>query len=175
MLLSIGQAWSQGNFWDKAYIVFGIITCVTALIFALIHLSCNTKKKLKFVIDAQRNGNSTVGKLTCLLLHGSGKPQYFEAEYMYFVDNKQYFVTYKMAYEVPKDQQTDKMNADMVLLGLKDALILFYDKKNPKKVMCKQEIFVSDDGFMRIATLNKNTYRNIEKNWTEPIDLVIYD
>ena len=82
-----------------------------------------------------------MGKLTCLLLHGSGKPQYFEAEYMYFVDNKQYFVTYKMAYEVPKDQQTDKMNADMVLLGLKDALILFYATRriNPPRSRYRDE------------------------------------
>jgi hypothetical protein len=92
---------------------------------------------------------------------------------MYIVDGKRYFVTYKMAFDVHRDSRTSCMNADMLLLNLKPALILFYDKKKPKKAVSKLEVFTSENGIRQVRTDKHNMYRDTEKIWYEPIDLVV--
>lgn len=162
------------SMWEKIYIIYAFIVLFTAAMFIWQYLSGNPKKKLDFITKAQQEGCMAIGKMTCLTLHGVGEPQHFKAEYMYVVDGKRYFVTYQMAFHVPMDDRLDCMNADMLLLKLKPVLILFYDKKKPKKVMSKIEVFTSEDGIHQIATPKRNTWRDTNKDWTTPIDLVTY-
>lgn len=160
--------------WEKIFEIYTFIVIFAAILFIWKNLKNNPKKKLDFITKAYKEGCLAVGKMTCLTLHGTGNPEYFKAEYMYMVDGKRYFVTYQMAYKIVIDDRMDQMNADMLLLKLKPALILFYDKKKPQKAMSKLEVFTSDDAMHQIKTPKENAWRYIEKDWTEPINLVHY-
>ena len=162
------------TFWEKVYVIYGIIVVILAIKMIIYNYENSPRKILSFIENAYNDGRMVVGKMTCLTLHGYTKPTSYEAEYMYVLDNKRYFVTYEMAYSVDIDDRKDKANADMLLLNLKPAMILFYDKKNPGKVRSKFEIFTSSDGIHQIKTKKKNIWRDIEKDWTAPIDLVKY-
>ena len=93
---------------------------------------------------------------------------------MYFVDDKRYFVTYQLCANLPIIDSKDSTNADMMLLKLKPALILFYDSKNPSKVMSKLEVFTSHESIHQIKTPKENVWRDIHRDWTDVIDLVHY-
>lgn len=168
------EYWMQCSFWDKIYVIYAAITLLTIIGFVVAHIGNHPKKKLNFITEAYKDGRMVVGKLTCLTVHGVNKPQYYQAEYMYVIDGKRYFVTYKMWYSIPIDSRMSAMNADMLLLKLKPALILFYDKKRHDKVMSKLEVFTSEEGIHQVYTSKKNIWRNTEIDWTEPIDLVQY-
>jgi hypothetical protein len=166
--------WRQFSFWDKVYVVYAVILCITILCFLWHNYRARPKKKLKFIENAYNESCMTVGKMTCFTIHGNGKPQYYQAEYMYVVDGQRYFVTYKMLYSLPIDDRREVMNADMLLLKLKPALILFYNKNDPRKVMSKLEVFTSEDAIHQTFTPKKNMWRNTERDWDTPIDLVSY-
>lgn len=168
----ISNTWDS-SFWGKVYVVFGLITIAFCVTFVIVNIVNNPRKKLAFVEKAIKDGTSVISKLTCLTVHGTNKPEYYEAEYMYFVDGQRYFVTYKLGCETPNDFSPAYMNADMLLNSIKCALLLFYDKNNPKKVMSKVEIFSSSDAICQIHTAKKNIHRNIEKDWDIPIDLIM--
>ena len=174
MFKAIGEFWAQNNIGGKLYLIYAGITMFAVLMFLIQYIVSNPKKKLKFIENASKNGCMAVGKMTCLTTHGVGEPKYFHAEYMYVVNEKRYFVTYKMAVHVPMDDRMDCMNADMLLLKLRPVMILFYDKNRPKKVLSKLEVFTSEEGICQIATPKKNVWRNTECDWTKPIDLVSY-
>jgi hypothetical protein len=160
--------------WNFLYKAYAVIVLFTAAMFIWQYIQDRPMKKLKFITKAYNEGCFTVAKMTCLTLHGYNEPQHFKAEYMYVVDGKRYFITYEMAYHLPIDGRVGEMNADMLLLKLKPCLMMFYDKKKPKKAMSKIEVFTSDDGIHQINTPKRNQWRNIEKDWTDPIDLVSY-
>lgn len=170
----IGTFWEACSFWDKLYIVYALVVLLAIGGFIMSYVDDNPKKKLDFITEAYKDGRMAVAKMTCLTVHGNGKPQHYQAEYMYVVDGKRHFVTYKMGYSLPVDSRKEEMNADMLLMKLKTALILFYDKDNPNKAMSKLEVFASEDGIKQIDTPKKNMWRNTEKDWVEPIDLVHY-
>ena len=174
MFKTLIALWS-GGFLGKAYVIFAAIVLVMVVSTVVANVITNPRKKMDFIVKAQKDNSVTVGKMTCLTIHGFKGPENYHAEYMYVVDGKRYFVTYEMAYEVPKDERMDEMSADMVLLNLKNALHLFYDKDNPKKVMSKLDVFTSYDGIHQIRTPKKNAYRDTEMIWTEAIDLSCTD
>lgn len=171
MFEAIGEFWTKNTFGDKIYIGYLIFVLFLAACYLFEFCLSTPKRKLDFITKAQKNGCIAVGKMTCLTIHGSRGPEYYEAEYMYVVDDKRYFVTYKMAYNIPADDRKEEMNADMLLLKLKPVLILFYDKDKPKKVMSKLEVFTSSDGLDKTHTPKHNVWRDVEKEWTEPIHL----
>ena len=160
--------------WDTIYNVYAIVTILIMFCCVKSFLKSNTKQRLNFVTNAQKNNCVTVGKLTCLTLHGYKNPEHYEAEYMYVVDNKRYFVTYQMCAKLPTVDSKDATNADMMLLKLKPAMILFYDQKNPARVMSKLEVFTSREGIHQIKTPKENVWRDVHRDWTDAIDLVHY-
>lgn len=174
MFSSIKEFWIANNIGDKIYFLYALIVGATALIFIIQNICDNPKRKIKFIDNAYKKGNMVVAKMTCLTLHGINSPEYYQAEYMYVVNDKRYFVTYKMQYSLPIDSRLEEMNADMLLLKLKTAMILFYDERKPSKVMSKLEVFTSEDGICKIATPKKNIWRNTEIEWSKCIDLVTY-
>lgn len=168
----ISSFWTQCSFWDKVYLVFGAFMVLSYICYLYDYYTDSSKKKMAFIKKASEENTTAIGKLSCLTLHGSkGIPDHYEVEYMYVVDEKSYFVTYRMAYNVPLDDRKDEMNADMMLLSIKPFIILYYDKNNPQKVMCKTEVFTSLEGFSKTKTPKSNIYRDVDKQWTEPIRL----
>lgn len=170
----IVEIWNSMSWGDKLYLLYGLIVAAIVCKLCINKVRNSTKRQLDFISNAYKKGHMVVGKLTCLTIHGIGKPEYYQAEYMYNINDKNYFVTYTMKYSMTIDDRKDKMNADMLLLGIKPALILFYDEKNPKKVKCKLEVFTSREGIRQVKTPRKNVWRDIEKTWTESINLVQY-
>ncbi len=159
------------SFWDVVYIVLlGIMVCT--IVCHLVDWFKNIpKKKLDFIVKANKSGNVAFAKLTSWLRCGTREDDYYLLEYMYVVDNKTYFVTYKEATKVILNDDREHMNADKLMLNYKPALLMFYDKQNPEKAYCKYEAFVSGNAMQKVKT-KKNVYRDIKKIWTEPIDLV---
>jgi hypothetical protein len=135
----------------------------------------SAKKRLNFIIEAQKSGNFVPAKLTCLTREGYYREPHYNAEYMYVVDDKRYFVTYQMHVNTILDSAKDEFDADMLATQIKKYMILFYDAKNPQKVMCKAEAFVSEYVMHQIySNQNHNIYRDVNKDWTEAIDLVSF-
>lgn len=153
------------------YVVMMIILLIGALSF-LNETIDNPRRRLEFIKKAQRDNRIAIGKLSSLTLEGDGIPEYYAAEYAYVVNEKVYYVTYKMAYTVPKYKDKEHIDADDALLFIKNALILYFDEKDPADVFCKQEIFCTSENFKKTRTPKHNKYRNVEKMWTEAIDLV---
>lgn len=168
------KIWTATTFGDKLYIVFAAFMILTIVVFVYKWIKETPKKKLDFIVDAQKNDRVAIGKLSCLTLYGVGEPAYYEGEYMYVVDGVTYFVTYKMTAVLPIDEHKDALNADMLLLNLKQFMLLYYDKDNPGKVYSKMEIFTSHDAICKIKTPKRNVHRDVNKDWTEPLDLVQY-
>jgi hypothetical protein len=174
MFESIGNFWTEHAIGDKLYLFYAVIVLFIMTISVWQYVCHRPKRKLDFIAKAQKENCTAVGKMTCLTLHGIGYPQYYKAEYMYVVDDKRYFVTYQMSTTLNVDNRTSCMNADMLLLKLKPAILFFYDKNKPKKALSKLEVFTSEDRIRQVGTLKKNIYRNTEKDWDGPIDLVSY-
>lgn len=174
MFKALANWFLESALWNWMQIGYLVIVIFTVAMFIWQQINTNPKKYLRFIAKATEEGCVAIGKLTCLTLHGVNKPEYFQAEYMYVVNDKRYFVTYKMWYSIPVDERRDEMNADMVLLQLKGAMPLFYDKKDPSKVVSKIEVFTSDEGIKQIYTPKDNSWRDTEREWESPIDLVHY-
>lgn len=171
---AITEWFSQQSFWSILYLVYAFFMLWMFFNMCKDHIKDRPYKKIQFIEKANKEGNMVVGKLSCLTLNGTYNKKEYHAEYMYVVDDKPYFVTYCMAYNVPIDNQKEEMNADMLLLTLKPALILFYDPQKPNKVLSKFEVFTSKDGIHQIDTPKRNVWRDTEKQWTEAINLVQY-
>lgn len=171
---SLSDFWEKLRFWDKLYALFAIVMLVFIVTFIVKWILATPKKKLDFIVNAHKNGCFEVGKLSCLTVCGITRPQYYEAEYMYMVDGVQYFVTYNMLASIPIDERKEALNADMLLLTLPQFMILYYDKENPKKVYSKLEIFTSRDAIRKQKTPKTNVYRDVNRDWSEPIDMVQY-
>ena len=169
----LGNYWDQAGFWDKAFVVYGVLFVFVFAAFVLRRVVGETPtKKLDFIKKAYEENRTVIGKLSCLTLHyKKGVRDHYQAEYMYMVDGKSYFVTYKMAVAVPDADTKEQLNADMVLMTLRPFVILYYDAEKPENVLCKTEIFTSVDAFERIKTPRKNVYRDVKKQWTEPIHI----
>jgi hypothetical protein len=174
MFIALTNWWANSSFWDKIQVGYLLLMVFVVTMFVWERATKNPKKCLRFITKASKDDCVAIGKLTCLTIHGYQKPEYYQAEYMYVVNDKRYFVTYQMAYIVPIDSRLDEMNADMVLLYLKGAMPLFYDKNKPSKVISKIEVFTSDDGIKQVYTPKKNAWRDINRDWTSPINLVQY-
>ena len=174
MIQVITEQWASG-FWGKLYVLFALISIGTMLLYFIPSIFNNPLTRLKFIKKAQEDGRVAVGKLSCWSLHGNGKPEYDQTEYTYYVDGKRYFVTYKRGIsenEQGEDMQT--INPDKIALTIPFALILYYDKKHPEKVLSKLEVFASDDAYKQVHTPKQNVYRDLEKVWSDPVRLVRY-
>lgn len=171
MVERISNWWGVSSWWDKICMLYAIVVILTIIAYIINQFRSNPKKKIAFIQNAQKENCITVGKMTCLTLEGTNKYSTYHAEYMYVVDNKRYFVTYEMSSKIPMDSRKEEMNADMLLLNFKPTLMLFYDKKNPKKVLSKLEVFTSKEGMGQIKTPKKNVWRDTEKDWADYIDL----
>lgn len=172
MFRAIGEFWTKYAMWDKLYWIYAILLLICAIVFIWKNFKHNPVKDINFIVEANKNNCITLGKLSCFTLHGYGHPSEYHLEYMYYVNDKRYFVTYEMNYMMPIDSRTDAMNADMLLMRIPPVLILFHDKKNPKKVISKYEVFTSRLGLRQIKTSKKNVWRDINRDWIEPINLV---
>lgn len=174
MFKAIGNFLMESAIGNTIYKGYAIIVVFTIAMFIWQYLDKNPKKSLDFITKAYDEGCMAVGALSCLTMHGKGRPEYYLAEYMYLVDGKRYFVTYKMNHTLCIDDRMEEMNADMLLFKIKPVLLFFYDKKKPSKVMSKLEVFTSEEGMNQAYTPKRNSWRNVHGEWTAPIDLVKY-
>lgn len=159
------------GFWDVVYIVLAFVVTCQLVCYLIDWIKHIPKRKLDFIVQANKEGNVTFAKLTSWLRCGTVDDDYYLMEYMYVVDDKTYFVTYKEATKIILNDDREHMNADKLMLNYKPALLMFYDKKKPEKAYCKYEAFVSGNAMQKVKT-KKNSYRDIKKIWIEPIDLV---
>ncbi len=168
----IFDLWTNGSLLDKAYVLF---FCYTVFLCGstLIAWAMNpAMKRLNFILDAQRAGRSVPAKLTCLTLEGHFSKSVIKAEYMYAVNNKLYYITYVVDPPIDNDGNKNDFNPDMLAKEfLRQVLMVFYDEKNPEKAFCKAEIFVSNIALRQETTPKHNAYRDVDKIWSEPIDL----
>jgi len=161
-------------FWDEICILYGIIMSI-AMIFSLkTFLFDGTRKKMKFISDAQKDGRYVPAKLTCLTREGKAGQSYYVAEYMYVVNGKRYFATYRITSSNVIDNSKDKINGDILALNIEKYPTFFYDESNPAKVYCKADIFTSCETFSQIDSPKQNLYRDVNKDWIQAIDLVTY-
>lgn len=165
------EFWNNGTLWDKVVLIYSAIVAFLMVYYICKYLSSNAKKKLNFIVKAQEEDCTIPCKLTCLTKEGSGTDIFYKAEYLYFVDGKRYFVTYRMEPIIKVDTSKDEFNADMMVENIKTNMLLFYNKKNPKKVMCKAEVFVSDTAMVQVRTPKNNAYRDVNKVWDKAIDM----
>ena len=164
------EQWNAG-FWGKAYVVvlFYLIASTCFLIWT--HCTYGSIKRMKFLMDAQKKGCFVPGVISCFTQEGSYAQSVYKAEYMYVVNDKRYFVTYKFDFNRGIDPSKERFEADAMIQDIKKYVILFYDEKNPKKVVCKPEVFVTSIAMNQIPTSKKNVYRDIKKDWNQAIDL----
>ena len=125
--------------------------------------------KIKFIEKAVDDKASTLGKISSYLMHR--KNGVAEVEYAYKVNDKVYYITYKMsAIDSSYINDSDKEeSAETLIQNVPTETLIYYDVNNPAKAMTKREIFISPRHYVRIKNRKKNKYRNISKNWEEPI------
>ena len=165
--------WIQAVFWDKVFLIYGVV-CVLFILGCMTgyFTEDNVIKKLDFIKNAQEENRIVIGKISCFTLHyKKGMRDHYEAEYMYMVDNKSYYVTYKMALGIPEATSMEYMDADVELTSVKPFVIFYYDKKDPSKVLMKTEVFVSKGRLSKTSTLRNNIYRDVGKQWVEAIEV----
>jgi hypothetical protein len=172
MINAIVEWWNTNAIGEKVYTAYAIIIGIFVISGIVRNIWDNPKHRIRFIEKAQNKNCSAVAKMTCLTLHGVNEPSHYVAEYMYFVNDKRYFVTYQIGCGLLVDDRVECMNADMLLHKIKNAIVVFYDEKNPKKTMTKQEVFTSYDCIHKIKTPKKNVWRDTEKVWDSAIDLV---
>ena len=174
MINLIAEQWNVG-FWSKIYVLFFIFVVICLLAYIPPSISKNPLRSLKHIEQAYNNKCIAIGKLVCASLHGVGHAQYELVEYLYYVDKKPYYVTYRFNLEEDyKDIDMTKINPDELTQPIKTTVALFYNKRNPKKVISKIEVFCSNSALHQVKTLKTNIYRDTEKHWTEEINLVTY-
>ena len=161
-------------FWDEICILYGIIIMIAMVLSLRTFLVDGTRKKMKFISDAQKDGRYVPAKLTCLTREGKYDKSYYMAEYMYVVNGKRYFTTYKITSSNVTDISKDKINGDILALNIEKYPTFFYDESNPAKVYCKADIFTSCETFRQINSSKQNLYRDVNKDWIQAIDLVTY-
>ena len=153
------------------------VACVVLLMFNFLRdyrRDC-VAKRLEGMIQAQQEGRSVMGKLTCLTKEGKVGEAFYRAEYMYVVDGKRYFVTYKLNPRLASTNSKTDYDGDALASEVKKYLTLFYEKGNPANVRCKAQVFASQEAIQRVYSNSKdNIYRDVEKDWTEAIDLTRY-
>lgn len=161
----------NGSFWDKTYVVVVFYLIISTAFFVWFYFTQGSQRRMKFLMEAQKDGRYVPATISCFTIEGTYLKHYYVAEYMYVVNDKRYFATYKIDLNRNIDPSKDKFEADAMIQDIKKYIILFYDKKNPKKVVCKPEIFVSSLAMNKIPNEKKNRYRDVKKNWCEPVDL----
>lgn len=172
LIINLIRLWVTGNIFDKIYVVFCIIMAIVMILSIRTFFTKGAKKKLDFVLKAQEAGCCVSGKMTCLTREGTQKSNYYSAEYMYVVNDKRYFVTYKINPKDGNEEAEKESNGDLLALDIQKYPMFFYDAKNPAKVLCKADVFTSMEAFDQIDTAKDNIYRDVEKDWNEPINLV---
>lgn len=127
-------------------------------------------RKLKFIEAAHKNGSVTFGKISSYIVYGN--PTVHEVEYIYEVDGKVYFVTYKIQQSTEKYKESDELQpGDAIALFIPVTIPIYYDQNHPKKAMIKGEIFSSRNYLKQIKTSKNNKFRDIYKDWTGPVIL----
>ena len=173
MIKELIDSFKNGSGLSKGLVIYCVFALIIMLIVLLIRIKDNPKKKIALIDNAIKKNHVTSAIMTCLTLHGKGKPEYYRAEYMYMVDEQSYFITYKMAFDITIDDRRNEMNADMLCLQIPRNLTLYYEN-SPHKVISKYEIFASRDVLDKTYTDQNNIYRDIQSNWSQSIDLVSY-
>lgn len=163
--------WINGGFWDKVYIIMIVYLIVTTCFYIWYYFAQGSQRRMKFLMDAQKDGRFVPGVISCFTIEGNFLKPHYKAEYMYVVNDKRYFVTYQFDLHRDLDPSKDKFEADSMLSDIKKYIILFYDEKKPQKVICKPEIFVTSFAMNQIPTDKNNRYRDVKKDWHEAIDL----
>lgn len=130
----------------------------------------NPIQKINFIEKAINEKTHTMGKVSCYTIKGFKKYQY--VEYIYNVDGQAHYVTYRI--NIPNADYSGfngEANAETLVNQFPSSTTIYYDKKNPDKCVTKREVFVSQESYTQTHTKKRNKYRDISKNWTEPIYL----
>lgn len=156
--------------------VGNIILVILGVLFACFALGSYKERTSSQMLDiietARKNGCFVPAKMTCLLKRGkNGKAKYYEAEYMYMVDNQQHFITYKIDAGVPLNANKGERDPSELAYTILPSLMVYYDKKNPENAITKLEVFVPTNMFGKINTPENNKFRNVYCEWDAPIDL----
>lgn len=170
MMNYVVEQWSAG-FLGKVYVVILFYFIISTCFFVWNYFTQGSQRRMKFLMEAQKDGRFVPGVISCFTLEGTVLNPHCKAEYMYVVNDKRYFVTYQIDLNRNLDPRKDKFEADSMIRDIKKYIILFYDKKNPKKVVAKPEIFVTSLAMNQIPTDKNNIYRDVKKDWQDAIDL----
>ena len=162
----------NGNIFEKAYVIF--IVAMFALMIKCLSTFCSEggKKKLEFILKAQEEGRYVMGKMSCFTKEGTYDSWHYCVEYMYVVNDKRYFVTYKINPNLDRKMEKETMNGDALAFDILKYPTLYYSAKLPSIVYCKAEAFTSFETFSKTETPKTNNYRDVNKDWTTPIDLI---
>ena len=154
----------SGNIFEKGYVIFIIGMLILMIKTLKTFRSQGGKKKLEFILDAQKNGRCVMGKMTCFTKEGTYDKFHYMAEYMYVVNDKNYFVTYYIdPYSGNESNDKEILNGDSLAGSIQKYPMLFYGENNPAQVLCKADAFTSYEAFHQEPTSKSNKYRNVEK------------
>lgn len=170
------------NVFEILLAIFMLYRAVVGSFKGLIH---NPWRKLHTIEKRQAAGCCTLAKVSCHIIKGSSEyPQHYR-EYVYKVDDRLYYVTYRVETKLLDDKKKkkwfssgplrrffkqDKIN-EVQLLDHSNTLAVFYDPKHPGKVLCKQEAFISPDAMKKVRTKRDNPHRIIGGDWYHAVDL----
>lgn len=172
MIKILIEQWSAG-FWGIVYVLF--VSYVILFVF-LPHVGMapfhNPMQRLKFIEKAQKENRVVIGKLCCWTTHGHNRTEYDMLEYVYYVDGKKHIVTYKVKRDMLRSKDKETLNPDEIADTVLNALTLFYDKKHHERVISKMDIFANSDVIQQVHTAKENRYRDMERVWYSPIELV---
>lgn len=162
--------WNWGLM-GKVFVIMTIAVIVYAIYAIRKNKDTNPLKKLKFIRKCVADKTVCDAKMTCFTRHKRGNEVYFEAEYMYMVDDEVYFVTYELQLATVNDSNKDETDANWLMKEMPNLMTLYYDKNDPHKTLCRREVFVSEEALHKIDTPTTNMYRDVTKTWTSAIDL----
>lgn len=156
--------------WSWCYRLSGFLVFFYAISCFVKSMKRTPMKKLKFIENAVRNGNTTLGKVSSYITYGS--PTIHEVEYAYSVNGKVYFTTYILHHTEEKFNPTDEMQpGDGVTMQIPSTVTVYYDAARPQKTVLKSEVFAGPCFIKWQKTKKKNKYRDIYKDWVGPVRL----
>ena len=160
---------------NTIYYIFAITMTIVMVKSLKTYFDDGAKERFDFLVRAHENGHRAHGKLTCLTREGKKSESHYCAEYMYVVDGKRYFVTYEINPNImTKNGSKNEVTGDILALDIMKYPTLYYSARFPEIVYCKADIFTSYEAMHQIKTVKNNIYRDVDKDWTTPIDLTVY-
>ena len=97
------------------------VVCVLLLMFCTWYdyRKDRVEMRLEEMLEAQKDGRTAVGKLSCLTKEGRPEEPFYRAEYMYVIDGKRYFVTYKLNPKWAKESSKRDYDGDILAAEVK--------------------------------------------------------